>query len=184
MIFMHHFVVFLKGINVGGHIVVKEVLKEAFTSLGFQEVSTYKQSGNVIFKTELANPQNIKDKIETKLRSLLGYEVATFVRTIPQLKSILDLDQFKNQDKEGTSFLVTFLSIEPTNFPLQLPLTIPNSTAQIISGKDTEVFSVTHGGGEGAMPNPFLESKLKMKATTRNLNVIREIVEKVTTRDT
>jgi uncharacterized protein (DUF1697 family) len=91
----------LRGINVGGHIVVKEKLKEAFTSLGFQEVSTYKQSGNVIFKTELANQQVIKAKIETKLHGLLGYEVATFVRTIPQLKSILDLDPFKNQDKVG-----------------------------------------------------------------------------------
>jgi hypothetical protein len=41
-----------------------------------------------------------------------------------------------------------------------------------------EVFSVTHGGGEGALPNPFLEVKLKVKATTRNLNTIREILEK------
>jgi uncharacterized protein (DUF1697 family) len=183
MIFMHRFVVFLRGINVGGHIVVKEILKEAFTSLGFQEVSTYKQSGNVIFKTELANPQDIKAKIETKLQSLLGYEVAAFVRSIPQLKSILDLDPFKKQNKEGTSFLVTLLAIEPADFPLQLPLTLPKSTAQIISEKGSEVFSVTHGGGEGAMPNSFLESKLKMKATTRNLNVIREIVEKTSTCD-
>lgn len=37
---------------------------------------------------------------------------------------------------------------------------------------------MTHGGGEGGLPNPFLEFKLKVKATTRNLNVIREIVEK------
>ena len=50
--FMHRFVAFLRGINVGGHIVVKEKLKEAFTSLGFQNVSTYKQSGNVVFETD------------------------------------------------------------------------------------------------------------------------------------
>jgi hypothetical protein len=42
----------------------------------------------------------------------------------------------------------------------------------------TEVFSVTHGGGEGALPNPYVESRLKVKATTRNMNVIKEIVEK------
>ena len=64
------------------------------------------------------------------------------------------------------------------NFPCSYPLTIPKSTAQIISAKGTEVFSVTHGGGEGALPNPFIESKLKLKATTRNMNIIREIVEK------
>ena len=41
----------------------------------------------------------------------------------------------------------------------------------------TAFFSVTHGGGEGGMPNPYLESKLKVKATTRNMNIIRGIIE-------
>lgn len=127
---MYRFVAFLRGINVGGHIVVKEKLKEAFTSLGFQNASTYKQSGNVVFETDTVNLQEINAKIEDKLLSTLGYEVAVFVRTIPQLKSIIDLDPFKNQDKQGTSFLVTFLAVAPSNFPLQLPLTIPKSTAQ------------------------------------------------------
>jgi len=68
---MNRFVAFLRGINVGGHIVVKEKLKEAFTSLSFQNVSTHKQSGNVIFETELANPQDIKAEIEEKLQSTL-----------------------------------------------------------------------------------------------------------------
>lgn len=48
----------------------------------------------------------------------------------------------------------------------------------MISFSGREIFSVTHGGGEGAMPNPFIESKLKVKSTTRNLNVVKEILEK------
>ena len=176
---MFRFVVFLRGINVGGHIVSKEKLKEAFTSLGFQNVSTYKQSGNIIFETTLLNPQDVRAKIEYKLQCLLSYEVAVFVRTIPKLKNIIDIDPFiDHEKKEGTSFLVTFLGIEPPSFQLRLPLTIPKSTAQIISMEGAEVFSVTHGGGEGALPNSFLEAKLKMKTTTRNINIIREIVEK------
>ena len=175
---MERFVAFLRGINVGGRTVVKEKLKEAFTSLGFQQVSTYKQSGNVVFETDIVNLHEINDKIEDKLRSMLGYEVPVFIRSFQQLKNIIEFDAFKAQDGEGTSFLVTLLATATANFPLQLPLTIPKSTAQVISVKGTEIFSVTHGGGEGALPIPFLESKLKVKATTRNLNIIREIVEK------
>jgi len=175
---MSRFVVFLRGINVGGHTIVKERLKDIFTSLGFQNVSTYKQSGNVIFETDTADLQEIKDKIDDKLRDLLGYQVAVFVRTIPQLKSIVALNPFKGQTEEGSSFLVTFFPTTLSAFPLKLPLTIPKSTAQMILAVDTEVFSVTHGGGEGALPNPFLESKLKVKATTRNMNIVKEIVEK------
>jgi uncharacterized protein (DUF1697 family) len=104
--------------------------------------------------------------------------VPVFIRTVTQLKEIIEKASYKDQGKEGTSFLVTFLSNTPEKFSLPLPTTIPKSTAQVISACGREVFSLTHGGGEGALPNPFVESKLKVKATTRNVNTIREIVEK------
>jgi uncharacterized protein (DUF1697 family) len=175
---MTTFIAFLRGINVGGRIVKKEKLQEAFKSLGFQNVVTYKQSGNVIFKAAFADTNEFKARIEDKLRSLLGYDVAVFTRTIPQFKGIIEQDPFKSQEKEGASFMVTMLPSAVPEFPLKLPLTIPRSTAKVISAWSAEVFSVTHGGGEGALPNAFLESKLKAKATTRNMNIIREIVEK------
>ena len=178
LIFLFTFVAFLRGINVGGRTVVKEQLKDLFASLGFQNISTYKQSGNVIFETDIENPQKIKVEVETKLRITLNYEVKVFLRTIAQLENIIDLNPFKGQNTEGTSFLVTFLPVAFSSNPLRLPLTIPKSTAQVISANDTEVFSVTHGGGEGALPNPFLESKMKVKTTTRNLNIVREIIKR------
>jgi uncharacterized protein (DUF1697 family) len=174
---MFTYVAFLRGINVGGRTVVKEQLRDLFASLGFNNISTYKQSGNVIFETDIEGPQKIRVDVETKLRITLNYEVKVFLRTIPQLKNIIDLNPFKGQKTEGTSFLVTFLPAAFSPIPLQLPLTIPKSTAQVILANETEVFSVTHGGGEGALPNSFLESKLKVKTTTRNLNIISEIVK-------
>ena len=175
---MVRLVAFLRGINVGGHIATKNQLQEAFISLGFLNVFTLRQSGNVIFETHELKKENFETRIAEKLRKILGYDVAVFLRTIEELKSIINLNPFRNQEKEGSSFLVTMLSSTPSKFPLELPTTIPKSTAQIISTKGTEVFSVTHGGGEGALPNPFIESKLKTKTTTRNMNIIEEIVEK------
>ncbi len=175
---MTRFVAFLRGINVGGHIVKKEKLQEAFESLGLRKVVTFRQSGNVVFETQAEDTQELEMKIAKKLRETLGYDVAVFVRTFPQLKKIIEADPFKGQPTEGTSFLVTLLPNSPSKFPLPLPVTIPKSTAEVISARGSEAFSVTHGGGEGALPNPFLESKLKVKATTRNMNVIREIMEK------
>jgi uncharacterized protein (DUF1697 family) len=172
------FVALLRGINVGGRSVKKEVLQKIFASLGFQNVSTYKQSGNVIFEASTTDIEGLSKKIESKLKATLGYEVPVLLRSIEQLKDIVGLDAFKGQNAEGSSFLITFLPKPVAPFPLQLPLTIPKSTAKVISASGSEVFSVTHGGGEGALPNPFVESKLKVKTTTRNLNIIREIVEK------
>jgi len=171
------FVAFLRGINVGGRIVKKEGLQQTFAALGFKNVTTYKRSGNVIFEADSADVEALKRKINDTLRATLGYNIAVLIRTLDQLKCILEMGIFKGQNPEGISFLVTFLPTH-ANFPLQVPLAIPKSTAQIIATSDSEVFSITHGGGEGALPNPFIESKLKVKTTTRNISVIQEIVAK------
>jgi uncharacterized protein (DUF1697 family) len=173
---MPRYVAFLRGINVGGHRATKERLKTAFSALGYADVSTFKQSGNVIFESNQGNTGKLSREIEEKLAGALGFAVPAFIRTLAQLKEILNLPVFRGYEKEGASYLVTFLPSEQT-FPAPLPLTIPKSTAQVVAAEGSEVYSVTHGGGEGALPNPFVESKLKEKATTRNINVLREIVE-------
>jgi uncharacterized protein (DUF1697 family) len=174
---MPRFVAFLRGINVGGHIVKKDSLDEIFISLNFLNVSVYKQSGNVMFETDVTDAEEIQSKVEAKLQAILGYNVAVFVRTFSQLKCMISQDPFKGKLINGSSLLVTLFH-KPVTFIEHLPLIIPKSTAKIFLVCGTEVFSVTHGGGEGALPNSFLESKLKVKATTRNINILREIVEK------
>ena len=174
---MFRFVVFLRAINVGGHTARKEKLLGVFASLGYRDVSIFKQSGNIILETDNSNPEVIKMQVESQLRSELGFEVAAFVRTIAQLKQLLQLDPFKGREEESADFQVTFLSSSLKSFPFKLPLRIPNSTADVLSVEGAEVFSITRGHGDGGKPNPFLESHLKVDATTRNWNVIRAIVD-------
>jgi len=174
---MARVVAFLRGINVGGHVVRKEDLRNAFATLGFLDVTTYKQSGNVVFETNTTDLEKIRENIERQLRKLLGFDVAVFVRTLPRLREVAE-ERSRFRLEEGTSLMVTMLpgSI-PGPFP-KLPLTIPKSTARIASASGSEIFSLTHGGGEGGLPNQFLESKLRVKTTTRNMNAIVEIVQK------
>ncbi len=172
------YVIFLRAVNVGGRTVKKETLQEAFSSLGFKNVATHRQSGNITFSADETNPDTVKAKVEAKLKTALGYDVAAFVRTFSQLKQLLDFAPFPAKAKPGMDFMITFLEKAPDKAPFEVPVIVPKSTAQITAIRRTEVFSETHGGGEGGMPNPYLESKLKTKATTRNLNVVKEIVEK------
>src|SRR5512139_1728034 len=106
---MIRFVAFLRGINVGGHIVKKEALQAAFVSLGFRSVITYKQSGNVIFEVDSANTTELKAKIEEILELTLGFSVLAVLRSMVYLKSIVEREPFKFQNIAGTSFLVTLL---------------------------------------------------------------------------
>jgi uncharacterized protein (DUF1697 family) len=169
------FVAFIRGINVGGHTVTKVTLQEAFSSMGFNSISTFRQSGNIIFEAASQEPKTLEIQIQTRLQERLPFQVAVFVRTIPQLKRLIELYPFKGEEEADADFQITFLKEARRPFPLKLPVRIPNSTADVISVRDEEVFSVTRGHGDGGKPNPFLESKLKTKATTRNWNVIKEI---------
>ncbi|HJW65228.1 MAG TPA: DUF1697 domain-containing protein [Candidatus Bathyarchaeia archaeon] len=173
---MPKYVAFLRGINVGGkNIVKKEMLQEAFASLGYQHVSVWRQSGNIIFETDKTDLEQIKTAIQKKLKSLLDSKIVVILRSLSYLEELVENKPFGNMDEEGTSYLVTFLSAETAESTI--PLKIPNSTAEIIRIGKYEAYSVTHGHGEGGQPNPFLEKKLKTQATTRNWNTIKEIVE-------
>jgi uncharacterized protein (DUF1697 family) len=174
------FVAFLRAVNVGGYNKVKkETLQNAFVSMGFHCVSVYKQSGNVIF--EVAVPrETVENKIHDELGKLLGINVTVFVRTMSQLNYIVESSPFKNVRNDGASFMVTFMSVKAPS-DIVLPSKIPNSTAEVLLIRDQEAYSITRGHGDGGKPNPFIESKFKTLATTRNLNIIKEIINKYST---
>src|SRR5690348_9347846 len=90
------YIALLRGINVGGHTVKMERLRELFTEVGFTHVRTYIQSGNVFFETAQTDRKILTQTIELHLRQSLGYEVPVFLRTIPELEQIVELNPFQH----------------------------------------------------------------------------------------
>jgi len=172
------YVAFLRGINVGGHNIVPKVkLLNVFVSLGYLHVCVYKQSGNIIFQTEQTNEEVIRKGIQKELHALLDKDIEVFLRSLSYLQELVKSNPFENVDSKNASFLVTFFPIAPAPPTPAFPIKIPKTNAEIIKFNKTEAYSVTHGFGEGEKSNPFLEKTLKTKATTRNWNIIKEIVQ-------
>jgi uncharacterized protein (DUF1697 family) len=71
----------LRGINLAGKKVKMGELKEIYLSLGFEDVNTYIQSGNVIFKCNNSDPSNLKDNIENKIRKVFEIDVTVLILT-------------------------------------------------------------------------------------------------------
>jgi uncharacterized protein (DUF1697 family) len=81
-------VAFLRAINVGGHVVKMDQLREIFAAMDLANVQTFIQSGNVVFDS--AKPAaDLETAIEARLHKVLGYPVATFIRTPTELREIL-----------------------------------------------------------------------------------------------
>lgn len=104
-------VAFLRGINVGGHRVKMEELRALFEQAGFEDVSTFIASGNVIFEGGGATAAQQESAIEGFLWKALGYEVATFVRDFPELRSVASVPPFSPEEfaDPGWTLHVMFL---------------------------------------------------------------------------
>ena len=87
---MNQYVALLRGINVGGKNIIKMTdLKACFESLGFKDVRTYIQSGNVLFRAAGSDQANLTKRIENALSKAFNYESRVVVRSQKQMKAIV-----------------------------------------------------------------------------------------------
>ena len=129
---MQPYVALLRGINVGGHRVTMERLRELFVELGFASVETFIASGNVFFQTPETDTLTLETRIEAHLKQALGYEVATFFRTPAELTTASAMCPFT--PSESDSLYVTFLKV-PADQALQERLQALQARATVLSAR-------------------------------------------------
>ncbi len=84
------YVALLRGINVGGNAVIKmATLKNAFEKYGFQNITSYIQSGNIIFESDDKNSKEISEKLETNLSKDFHVNLRIVLMSLPQMKKVL-----------------------------------------------------------------------------------------------
>ncbi len=87
---MNRYAALLRGINVGGNNIIKMTdLAACFKSQGFQDVITYIQSGNVLFRAEEADQAKLTGKIEEVLSSTFHYTSSVVLRSEEEIKDIV-----------------------------------------------------------------------------------------------
>lgn len=172
------YIAFLRGINVGGHRVKMERLRELFAELKLADVRSYIQSGNIFFETVESDRSRLTSKIERHLLAALGYEVPVFLRTIAEVETALQPDPFKQIEATSeTRFLITFIP-RPLDGALKLPFTAPKNDFEILRATDGEVFSVLRLINERpANPAAFIEKTCKVKTTSRFFGTTIKILE-------
>jgi len=164
------YVAFLRAINVGGkHVVKMTDLKRLFETMGFTNVETFIASGNVIFDAKKAS----ESKIEAALRSALGYEVRTFLRTPTELARIAAL-----KDEDGTLY-VGFMVDEANAEAKQKvkALCTPLDTLHA-DGKEVYWLCRAERFSDTKISGAAVEKALGQATTLRNITTIRKIAAK------
>jgi len=175
---MTTYISMLRGINVGGHKKIKmDILKQLYAELGYTNVQTYIQSGNVIFQRQDINTVNLAKSIANQILEVTGLEVPVLVLKLDEMKRIIENSPFVfDSSKNPTSFHVTFLSEIPDTISFEKIKSTDFGADQFeLLDKVIYVYCPT-GYGKTKLTNTFFENKLKVTATCRNWKTVNELV--------
>jgi uncharacterized protein (DUF1697 family) len=136
---------FLRGINLGRNRRISGAeLRSLFEELGVQDVDTFRTSGNVIFT---AGSEPVATLTDQGLAALLGYEIATFLRTASRIRAIADQQPFapKLGDASKGTLQVMLLSAKPATRARKDVLALANASDRLALG-DRELYWLPSGG--------------------------------------
>lgn len=177
---MNIYIALLRGINVGGKNIIKMAdLKKAFEDLGLNEVKTYIQSGNVLFKSD-EEEETLRKKIEHKIETTFEMCIHVVLRTAEEFESIIKSCPFTEEEIQlaqstsvGESLYVALLTQEPLQERVEKLLTYKNLKEQCeIKGR--EVFLLFH---ESILKSKLANNlqKLEIPSTVRNWKTINKL---------
>lgn len=176
---MTKYLALLRGINVSGHNMIKmDALKKMLDSMGFQNVETYIQSGNVFLESEEENAASIGFKIKQEISKVFGYDVPVIMISKSNLELCFKNNPFlKEKDCDIKKLYVAYISKELTAEAIN-DLKISNikpDEAAIDSNRIYIKYAI--GAGKTNLDQKYIEKKLNVVATIRNWNTVTKLLE-------
>ena len=171
-------VALLRGINVGGknRLPMKE-LAAMFVDLGCDDVRTYIQSGNVLFRTSPTLGKDISSLISSSILSRFGYRVPVVTRTAQDLQEIVQANPFLEAGAETDKLHVVFLPDLPDGAHVEAldPNRSPSDEFAVL-GREIYLHC-PNGLARSKLTNNYFDSRLSTTSTMRNWRTVLELLE-------
>lgn len=168
----------LRGINVGGKNKVKmETLREVCSSLGFENVKTYINSGNIVFETRKSENIKLASKIKQAIEKEFSLTIKVIVRSISEIESIIKNNPFEGQFENDKYLHVFFLNEKLPKEKRELLLS-NNNENEMFAVRDLEIFCLLRINFlDSLIGKSYIDKKLKVTATARNWRTVNKIAE-------
>ena len=176
---MHTYIALLRGINVSGQKKIKMAeLRQQLADLGLEDVRTYIQSGNIVFKSAETNYKVLEEKIKAKIKKDYGFDVPVLVRKAADFQAAIDRNPYlKDENKDPKQIYFTFLSTPPSPERIKV-MEEKNYDPELYTIDSTMIYLyVPNGYGRTKLSNNLFEQKLKVEATSRNLRTVRTLLD-------
>lgn len=176
---MTRYIAFLRGINVGGQKKVPMAeLREVLSETGLKSIQTYIQSGNIVLESENHSKKDLQESIEKVIDDHFGFHVPVLVKSVIDIKHILENNPFNNkEDLESNRIYFVLLFQKPSDEKIILfkEEHYPKEKWQIVG--DCLYLCCENGYGKAKLNNNVVERKLKVDATTRNHKTMEKLLE-------
>ena len=173
---MKTYILLLRGINVSGkNKLPMESLREMFHNLGYQNVKTYIQSGNIIV-TSAESKKTICQKIENEINIAFGYNVPVIAKTISEWKQAIENYPFPTENPK----IAAFVFLNQTTSETEIETNNINDDAYKIDNDIVYIYCPSTFA-KTKLSNNFFERKLHVKATTRNYNTTLTLLKLAST---
>src|SRR6476646_5096429 len=162
----------LRGINVGGHNKVPmSGLRAMIESLGHTDVTTYIQSGNVVFTSK----KNVTPAaLERAIKNEFGIDITVVLRTKAELQRVVKDNPFARAELKTVH--VGFMASKPSAAAVR-DLDTDQFAPDEFAIKGTNLYlHLPNGMGRTKLP-PYLDRKLKVPTTVRNWNTVLKLLE-------
>jgi uncharacterized protein (DUF1697 family) len=175
---MNTYIVLLRGVMPSGKNKVPMVrLREVLSGVGFGNVRTYVQSGNVLVDTGLSADE-VGKSVRELIKKHIGPDLAVVVRTGPELQKVLEENPFQQGYDISRVFFVVLAQIPAMEKVQELSAQdFGDEKLAFSTTKDTAYMYIPGPYGRGRLSNNFLEKKLGVSATMRNFNTMSRLVE-------
>lgn len=174
---MNQYVALLRGINVGGNNLIKmPALKACFEDLGFEDVRTYIQSGNVLFRAQGSNAA-LTNQIETALSKTFDYESRVVVRSHKQMQEIVsNAPEGFGSDPATYRYDVLFLKEPLTAARAMKDVTTKAGVDRAFAGKGVLYFSRLISKATQSHLSRIVSMPIYQSITVRNWNTTTKLL--------
>jgi uncharacterized protein (DUF1697 family) len=171
------FAALLRAVNVGGRNKVSmPELKSLLASLGLEDVVTYVQSGNVVFRSPTGDREEIAARIERQIAEAFGVRSTVLLRTPAELSAIADGNPFLKRESELSKLHIVFLGDRPAADAVAR-LDPERSPPDQFSVQGREIYlHLPNGAGRSKLTLDYFERRLGVDATARNWKTLLKLL--------
>jgi uncharacterized protein (DUF1697 family) len=174
---MPRHIALLRGINLGSRRrVPMGDLRELLAGLGYEDVRTLLQSGNVVLSSD-ETPEQVRRRLAAEISQAFGFAVDVVVRGRDELAQVVARDPFGELASDPKRYQVSFLSAEPApEVARELAAADIAPERVVLSGREIYAW---HADGIQRSPLAKLlsDEKLGVTATARNWNTVTKLLE-------